>query len=39
MFLRRLLDDGLSRRDAAKALALAYGILSKDAYRMANEVS
>jgi 16S rRNA (cytidine1402-2'-O)-methyltransferase len=38
-FLRRLLDDGLSRRDAAKALALAYGIPSKDAYRMANEVS
>ena len=37
VFLRRLLGDGLSRRDAAKALALAYGIPSRDAYRMANE--
>jgi 16S rRNA (cytidine1402-2'-O)-methyltransferase len=38
-FLRRLLDEGLSRRDAAKALALAYAIPPKDAYRMANEVA
>jgi 16S rRNA (cytidine1402-2'-O)-methyltransferase len=38
-FLRHLLGEGLSRRDAAKALALAYGVPSKDAYRMANEVS
>jgi 16S rRNA (cytidine1402-2'-O)-methyltransferase len=39
VFLRRLLGDGLSRRDAAKALALAYGMSPKDAYRMANEAS
>jgi 16S rRNA (cytidine1402-2'-O)-methyltransferase len=38
-FLRRLLDGGLSRRDAAKALALAYGLAPKEAYRMANEVA
>ncbi|MGQ0572060.1 MAG: 16S rRNA (cytidine(1402)-2'-O)-methyltransferase, partial [Armatimonadota bacterium] len=34
-FVRGLLAQGLSRRDAAKALAAAYGLPSKDAYRIA----
>jgi len=34
-FLRRLRVDGLSRRDAAKALALAYTLQPREAYKLA----
>ncbi|MDR7545264.1 MAG: 16S rRNA (cytidine(1402)-2'-O)-methyltransferase [Armatimonadota bacterium] len=34
-FLRDLLARGLSRRDAARALEVAYGLPSREAYRMA----
>lgn len=37
-FAARLVAQGLSRRDAAKALAEAYGLPSRDAYRIASEV-
>jgi len=37
-FAARLVAQGLSRRDAAKALAEAYGLRSRDAYRIANGV-
>lgn len=36
-FVSRLLVEGLSRRDAARALAAAYGIPSREAYRLAAE--
>lgn len=35
VFLRSLLAQGLSRRDAARALAVAYRMPSKEAYRIA----
>lgn len=37
-FAARLVAQGLSRRDAAKALAEAYGLPSRDAYRIASGV-
>jgi len=36
-FVSRLRAEGLSRRDAARALAAAYGIASREAYRLAVE--
>lgn len=36
-FVTRLRAEGLSRRDAARALAVAYGMASRDAYRLAVE--
>ncbi len=36
-FLKRLRAQGLSRRDAARALALAYRLPSREAYRLAAE--
>jgi 16S rRNA (cytidine1402-2'-O)-methyltransferase len=36
-FLERLLEEGLSRRDAARALAVAYDLPARDAYRLALE--
>jgi 16S rRNA (cytidine1402-2'-O)-methyltransferase len=36
-FVARLRAEGLSRRDAARALAAAYGMASRDAYRLAAE--
>jgi len=36
-FLRSLLARGLSRRDAARALEVAYGLPPREAYRMAAE--
>ncbi len=38
-FLKRLLAEGLSRRDAARALAAAYDMPSREAYRLASEDS
>jgi 16S rRNA (cytidine1402-2'-O)-methyltransferase len=38
-FVARLLAEGLSRRDTARALAAAYGIPARQAYRMAVEGS
>jgi 16S rRNA (cytidine1402-2'-O)-methyltransferase len=35
LFLQRLLTKGMSRRDAARALEVAYGLAAKDAYRLA----
>ena len=35
-FIRRLLEAGLSRRDAARALAVAYGLRPREAYRIAS---
>jgi 16S rRNA (cytidine1402-2'-O)-methyltransferase len=35
VFLERLLEKGVSRRDAARALEVAYGLAAKDAYRLA----
>ncbi|MBM3471168.1 MAG: 16S rRNA (cytidine(1402)-2'-O)-methyltransferase [Armatimonadetes bacterium] len=37
-FAARLVAQGLSRRDAAKALAEAYGLPSRDAYKIASGV-
>ncbi|MDQ7839776.1 MAG: 16S rRNA (cytidine(1402)-2'-O)-methyltransferase [bacterium] len=37
-FAARLVAQGLSRRDAARALAEAYGLPSRDAYRIASGV-
>lgn len=37
VFLERLLAQGLSRRDAARALAVAYNLPSREAYRLAVE--
>jgi 16S rRNA (cytidine1402-2'-O)-methyltransferase len=34
--IRRLLEAGLSRRDAARALAVAYGLRPREAYRIAS---
>ena len=34
-FVARLLSEGLSRRDTARALAAAYGIPAREAYRLA----
>lgn len=36
-FLKRLLEKGLSRRDAARVLEVAYGMPSRDAYQMATK--
>ena len=36
-FLKRLLEQGLSRRDAARALVVAYDLPARDAYRLAIE--
>jgi 16S rRNA (cytidine1402-2'-O)-methyltransferase len=38
-FVSRLRAEGVSRRDAARALAAAYGIPSREAYRLALEES
>ena len=38
-FLKRLMAEGLSRRDAARALAAAYDMPSREAYRLASKES
>jgi 16S rRNA (cytidine1402-2'-O)-methyltransferase len=36
-FVRRLIDEGLSRRDAARAASAAFAIPQREAYRLAHE--
>lgn len=38
-FVRRLIDEGLSRRDAARAAAAAFAISPREAYRLAHETT